>query len=126
MKLVIPVTPLSANEMYIKGRTYSEKYKMYIQLIAYQVGQAVETYDVPISIRVVMAVKNNRTRDLDNIFKPLFDTLQNLYYFENDNLVDEIVGQKIKSTSNILYIEIKPIKNRKNWLHKIKEYLKTF
>lgn len=122
--LVIHVDPLSANQMYIKGRTISQKYQVYKILVANQIKQSKYTYKRPIKVDIVVGLKNHKIRDVDNILKPLLDTLESLYYFEDDCLIYDLQIRKIPSKSNVLYITIKPINYFTRWINTIIDKVK--
>jgi len=46
--------------------------------------------NIPLSLTLTITPPDNRTRDLDNLFKILFDSLTHAQFWEDDKLVREL------------------------------------
>ena len=75
------------------NRTFrKKKYNDYIQEIGNQLAD--ETYKGDVAIKIIFKCKNRVVGDIDNITKPVLDTLQSYGVIENDKFVQELHLQK--------------------------------
>ncbi len=111
----IPVKPFSANQMFwsrgrskIKTNTYrdyQETFKEPLKDIPWTFG------DDLVSIYVEAGLSSKQA-DLDNVLKPLLDTLQLVYDEFNDNKVYHLSTTKVivKKGSEYISVQIEPFK----------------
>ena len=88
--------PMSANQMYVKGRIISKKYREWRTAMSTAI---VKPWNAPkpspsdqLRLSVIVAF-SNKNSDLDNTLKPLQDFLQQHYNF-NDKQIVEIIAAK--------------------------------
>ena len=89
MKLTVrlQVKPLSANKMYYRGKNKTREYLDYQNEIRDElIGVEWPFKDHPVSFHVNVGL-SSPLADLDNVFKPFFDTLQAIYADFNDKKV---------------------------------------
>ena len=95
LKIELQVKPLSANKMYWRGkRSKTAEYLAYQNEIRDELmGTTWPFSDSPLHFVFDVGL-SARQADLDNTFKPLFDTLQTIYDEFNDNKVYTIAASK--------------------------------
>ena len=104
---------VSANKMYYRNKTLTAEYRTWRQK-AQRVLPDMEIPEGPLELQVY-AYFANKARDLDNILKPLQDTLQERYGF-NDNRIYKIVAVKmlcakeLKDRGEGIYLRLLPYK----------------
>ncbi|MAE21796.1 MAG: hypothetical protein CMK92_05130 [Pseudomonas sp.] len=84
--------PLSANKMHYGRKTDTKEYRAYKAEMKRRLPDLNIPEDGPLRIRV-LACFSSKLADLDNVLKPLLDTLQDRYGF-NDRRVYRITAQK--------------------------------
>jgi Holliday junction resolvase RusA-like endonuclease len=103
INLTLPIPP-SVNNYYKRarnGRVYlSAEAKAYKELVYYKCLELGldSLLDVPLHMDVKFFPKNNR-RDLDNIMKCLWDSLEGNIY-TNDKLIYKLTAEKFAPTKN--------------------------
>lgn len=112
MKIEIPLIKIYSYQtlVYKNGRnTYKKEiYHAYQKEIGMYLGklQKIKTND-PISVKLHFKCKNKTVGDLDNITKPVLDTLQAYGAIKDDRYIVELVLTKtFNHESNSLVIEI--------------------
>ena len=99
VKYMFHVKPISANMMFAGTQYYKRKQYVAYQTIIYASLHSMEAFWTfgkrPVSINVVAGL-SSRASDLDNIIKPLLDTLQSYHMFTefDDKAVYEIYLRK--------------------------------
>jgi Holliday junction resolvase RusA-like endonuclease len=91
------------------NRTFRKKrYLDYIKEIGYQLDKT--KYVGQVAVNITFHCKNKVIGDLDNITKPILDTLQEYGLIENDKNILELNLKKVfGSKENIISIEISQI-----------------
>ena len=88
----IPIKPLSANNMWYGQKRETTEYRNYKKtFISYFKG--LELPDKEVRVKVVVG-HSSKLFDLDNVFKPLFDSLQKAVPHFNDRYIYEILAKK--------------------------------
>jgi Holliday junction resolvase RusA-like endonuclease len=99
MLIILPFLPVSVNQSYrtSKNRVYKSKalcdFEKRVDDL-FKNFENVEFLKGNLSVDIVFELKSFRKRDLDNMLKSLFDSLQGRI-FENDNQIFEIRCRKI-------------------------------
>ena len=109
----LKIKPVSINEAWqLKGfrKFKSRKYTEYQDIISTQLGDKSWPFKLDDNLDVLIRVGfSNKRSDLDNILKPLFDTLSTLYGWD-DNKIYNIKARKLivpkgKEFINVLFLE---------------------
>ena len=108
LEATLKVKPLSANKMYYRGkRSKTKEYLDYQHEIRDElIGVGWPFEDKPVSLKLNVGL-SNRAADLDNVLKPLLDTLQSIFEEFNDNKVYHIDATKLKVEKGEEHIVIK-------------------
>ena len=86
-----------------------------------------EVLKEPLSVEVYLFLPDNRKRDIDNMLKTLWDTLEKAKIIENDNLIYETKTVKVKKRkTHGTVIVIKPYKSEEKILKQFEEKLRKF
>lgn len=104
---------VSANKMYYRNKTLTAEYRTWRQR-AQKILPDLEIPEGPIELQVY-AYFANKARDLDNILKPLQDTLQERYGFDDNRIykitaVKMLVPKEHKADGEGLFIRLLPHK----------------
>ena len=99
MLIILPFLPVSVNQSYrtSKNRVYKSKALCDFEKRVDDLFKSFENVEFlkgNLSVDIVFELKSFRKRDLDNMLKSLFDSLQGRI-FENDNQIFEIRCRKI-------------------------------
>lgn len=84
----------------------------YINSVFYIVrAQKIKSFGTSrLSVEIKAHPPDNRKRDLDNILKMIFDSLENADVFENDNQIDEIkIKREEKKKGGEIIVTLKTI-----------------
>ena len=96
--------PLSANKMYTMRRAKTAAYRKYQEYLTEQLGTACFDSDLPVEdMRFKLTVNahlSNTQADLDNVLKPLQDTLQTHFGFNDKNIYGLEARKHIVSKGN--------------------------
>ena len=103
MLITLPFLPISVNQSYrsSKNRVYkSGKLRDFEKKMndLFETFENIEFLKGNIAIDITFELKSFRKRDLDNMLKSLFDSLEDRI-FENDNQIFEIKCRKIHGCS---------------------------
>ena len=108
----LPLPP-SLNNSFLnlrgRGRIKSTKYRAWIEEAGYRLnGQSPRRVEGPVRVSIV-AVRENRLRDIDNIIKPILDLLVRHGVIEDDRRV-EVVAAAWGSSDNLkgVSVEVTP------------------
>ncbi len=83
-------------------------------------------FSCEVSVDIVIFLPDKRRRDIDNMLKTLWDTLEKADVIENDNLIHEVHTIKhIEKGLNGIFLAIKPYKKEEN-MKNIEEIKKIF
>lgn len=106
--ITIPIKPISANECW-KGRKFkTKKYDMWREETLWLVkaqSKSNAIKDCSIDFKFYL---NSPAMDLDNMLKPIIDTLQFAGIILNDRYITKITAEKIKSKEEKIEITITP------------------
>lgn len=103
MLIILPFLPVSVNQSYrsYKNRVYKSKtlrdFEKKVDDL-FKTFENVELLKGNVSIDISFELKSSRKRDLDNLLKSLFDSLEGRV-FENDNQIFEINCRKLHGCS---------------------------
>ena len=90
-----------------KGKEYKKLVNEYIHT-----NDLVLKANIPLSVTVVITPPDNRKRDLDNLFKILFDSLTGAEFWEDDVYVKALnVSYKEPNKPGGLLLTIKPLED---------------
>lgn len=91
------------------NRTFRKKrYLDYMKEIGHQLNKT--QYEGFVAVNIVFHCKNKVVGDLDNITKPILDTLQEFKIIENDKNILELNLKKVfGSKENIIEIEVETL-----------------
>lgn len=106
----INIKPLSVNEVW-KGRRFkTDKYNVYSKLLSLNLKPIQIDLNGNLSVHLVFGFSSHGA-DIDNPVKPILDTLQKKYGF-NDNKIYELNIKKeiVKKGNEFIEIQIKNIK----------------
>ena len=109
MNFWLRIKPVSANAYYqaVRGRVIiseaGRNQKEYIHNFL-RSNNAIKI-EGNIELSVVCFYKDNRTRDIDNVLKPLIDCLKDVC-FGDDSLIQKITIEKKKHLFDCVYIQI--------------------
>ena len=96
--IIFPFLPTSVNQCYrsYKNRVYKSKpLRDFLKKVDdfFKTREKIECLKGNVSIHITFELKSSRKRDLDNLLKSLFDSLEGRL-FENDNQIFEISCRK--------------------------------
>lgn len=97
LMLRLPYPP-TLNTMYPnlnKRRILSRRgkaYRAHVVAAVWEQHGLKEPLTGPLKMTVELTPPDNRRRDLDNLFKPVFDGLQHAMIFKDDSQIKQIVG----------------------------------
>ena len=93
IKLSLPFPP-SVNHywgQFGKQRFIGKKGKEFRLAVAEAcLEEEVQALDGPLSVHITLCPPDKRTRDIDNVIKPLLDAMEHAGCFENDNQIVEL------------------------------------
>jgi len=99
MLMTLPFLPISVNQCYRtkNNRIYKSKKLILFEKAVTEFFENLEKFEMlkgNISIDITFELKSFRKRDLDNLLKSLFDSLEGRV-FDNDHQIFEIKCQKV-------------------------------
>lgn len=112
MKLHFDFKPLSVNEAWQGRRFKTPKYRQFTQDIEYSLlSQKNEIMPVSGNLEVICNwyLINNKKTDVDNLLKPLLDSLVENEIIKDDRFIQKLIVTKHKSKTNHFDVEIKEI-----------------
>ena len=81
----ITCKPFPKKYLSAKGKEYKLKIKEYIAA-----NDLVLKANIPLKVSITITPPDNRKRDIDNLFKILFDSLTDSQFWEDDSYVREL------------------------------------
>lgn len=99
----IEIPPLSVNKCW-QGRRYKTKeYDVWRSSFAFLYSRQKKkniTSEKKVGVKVIFHIKNDKRSDLDNVFKPFFDSCVLCGIIKDDRFIYEIVARKEKTKKN--------------------------
>ncbi len=93
--LMLPFPP-SANHLFpgVRKRYASQRYKDWQKQALWEIKfqKCRLFFNQPVSVTLSFGRPDKRRRDIDNVIKPILDTLQKAKIIENDSLVHRLVA----------------------------------
>jgi len=101
----VEIKPLLISKCW-QGRRYRTcEYKKYTEEVLHLLPKK-EMVEGQVGLFLTFYIKNPRQCDLDNFLKPMLDILVKKEYIKDDRYIYFLQAQKIKSSINIIKIEI--------------------
>ena len=90
------IKPISANKLWYKAKQITKEYRQWREDIAYNTPDSHKVWPFNDTEQLEVSIQagfSSKLADVDNVCKPVLDTWQNLYNF-NDRYVYKITAEK--------------------------------
>ena len=117
--IVIPIKPISTNQLFQGRRFKTAKYDEFIQAAMYLMPK-IPMVKGMIRIRVNFYVKHDKTSDLDNFLKGFLDLIVKKGYIEDDRFIYQLYVKKFNSDYERIELKVQPLGPKKIIEHSLK------